>query len=122
MCKKADGTGLSEHKIVRKFLRSLIDKDIYPQLAALEFAGLMDTIEAAERVSRALQLNRGEKSRTNRIVTSNTTRSQPRDPGNTSKNNRTCRHCNRPGHNARYCPKKRQEANIGGEKEDVGEF
>ena len=122
MRKKAYGTGLSEHKIVRKFLRSLIDKDIYPQLAALEFVGLMDAIEAAERVGQALQINRREKSRTNRIITSNATRSQPRDPGNTPKDNRTCHHCNRPGHIARCCPKKRQKANIGGEKEDVGEF
>ena len=67
-------------------------------------------------------MNRREKIRASRVVTSSNTRSKPRDADNTSKDTRTCHHCNRPGHIARYCPKKKQEANLVGEDEDVDEL
>ena len=91
---------------MRKFLRSLADKDIYPQLAALEFTGLMDAIEAAERVGGALQLTRKDKARGYRPANSGAVKNNP-SKGNSGKDTRKCHHCNRPGHIARYCPKRK---------------
>lgn len=47
--KRAYGTGKNEQELIRKFLRTLNDKQVIPLLAARDFDNLREAVDAAER-------------------------------------------------------------------------
>ena len=49
ICKQAYGTGKNEQELIRKFLRTLNDKQVIPLLAARDFDNLREAVDAAER-------------------------------------------------------------------------
>ena len=46
---RAYGTGKNEQELIRKFLRTLNDKQVIPLLAARDFDNLREAVDAAER-------------------------------------------------------------------------